>query len=240
MTNEPMDSRGDDRDMDETRVGRSFLEALVATPAGRQHMLSVSVDAEEGDEAGIFDQLADVVDVPELQRIVVAHRDDEVRHAGMYRECLRRNGYTKQELPSEVLIVRQAGEITGRRDVPIRTADDVVRAYALLLAIEERGVQQFPILADAFEPYDPATAETYRRVTRDERGHVRYCRRIGRHYASSDDAWEDACAAAREIEAEAFRRVGAAQALYCGERGWVDLDEVVARAGSSLTRREGD
>jgi rubrerythrin len=218
-------------DLDETRVGRSFLEALLASPEGRQHMLSVSVDAEEGDESGIFDQLADAVDVPELRRIVETHRDDEARHAGMYRECLRRNGYTKQALPSDVRIVRQAGEITGRREEPIRTPEDIVRTYALLLAIEERGVQQFPILAEAFEPYDPETADTYRRVTRDERGHVRYCRRVGRHFAADDAAWNHACAEAGEIEAEAFRRVGAAQAAYCAQQGWVDLDEVVARAG---------
>jgi hypothetical protein len=218
-------------DVDETRVGRTFLELLLASPEGRQHMLSVSVDAEEGDESGIFDQLADAVDVPELRRIVETHRDDEVRHAGLYRDCLRRNGFTKQALPSDVLIVRQAAQITGRRDEPIRTADDIVRTFALLLAIEERGVQQFPILADAFEPYDAETAETYRRVTRDERGHVRYCRRIGRHYAAGDDAWDRACAEARTVEAEAFRRVGAAQAVYCAQQGWVDLDEVVARAG---------
>ncbi len=218
--------------MDDLELGRTFLEALVATPAGRQHMLSVSVDAEEGDEAGVFDQLAEAVDVPELQRVVVAHRDDEIRHAGLYRECLRRNGFTKQELPDDVLIVRQAADITGRRPGVITSADDIVATYALLLAIEERGVQQFPILADAFEPHDPETAETYRRVTRDERGHVRYCQRIGRHYAADDAAWDTAVGAAREIEAEAFRRVGAAQAVYCAERGWVDLDAVVSRLPS--------
>lgn len=211
-------------------VGTTFLRALLSSPAGRQHMLSVSVDAEEGDEAGIFDQLADAVTDPELRRIVVTHRDDEVHHAGLYRDCLRRNGFTKQDLPGSVSIIGQVRDGSDGGAGEVRSAGDVVRTYALLLAIEERGVDQFPLIADAFEPHDPETAATYRRVTRDERGHVRYCTRIGRHHAGSDDAWAAAIASAREIEAAAFERVGIAQATYCAEQGWVDLDEVVASA----------
>jgi hypothetical protein len=200
----------------------AFLAALVATPAGRQHLLSVAVDAEEGDETGIFDQLADAVDVPELAHIVRVHRDDEVRHAGLYRECLRRNGYSKQELPESLSVVAQVrGGAAG--PVGVRTPEEIVMIYAVLLAIEERGVERFPLIADAFDAHDPETAETYRRVTRDERGHVRYCQRIGRHYAGSDQAWDDAVAFGRQVEAEAFTRATTAGAAYCADRGWVDL-----------------
>jgi rubrerythrin len=200
-----------------------FLRALLTTPAGREHLLSIAVDAEEGDEAGLFDQIADAVDVPELRRVVEAHRDDEVRHARMYRECLARNGYTKRELPASLSLIDQLREGVEDPAPTLRTPDDIMWFYALLFVIEERGVERFPLIADAFERHDPETAETYRRVTRDERGHIRYCERIGRHYAASDEAWAEAVAVSREIEAAAFARAERAQLAYCIEQGLVDI-----------------
>jgi rubrerythrin len=211
--------------------GGAFLTALAASPAGREYLLSIAVDAEEGDEAGRFDQAAAVVDVPELRRVVETHRDDEVRHAGLYRDCLARNGYTKRELPASVSFISQVGDGSSDPHQRIQTTDDLVPFFALLLAIEERGVERFAFLADAFEPHDPETAAVYRRVTRDERGHVRYCQRLGRHYAGSDEAWEAAVAVAREAEAMAFIRAGLAQVTYCIEQGLVDADDELLPAG---------
>jgi len=205
----------------------TILRALLTTPSGREFILSIAVDAEEGDEAGLFDQIADAVDVPELRRVVETHRDDEVRHAGLYRECLRRNGYTKRDLPESLGFIHQLGNGASRPAPQLRTAEDIMWFYALLHAVEERGVERFPMIADAFERHDPETADTYRRVTRDERGHIRYCQRIGRHYAGSDEAWEQALAGAREIEAAAFARAEQAQFAYCVEQGLVDLDLLV-------------
>ena len=210
----------------ETNPATTFLTHLLQTPAGRAHMLSVSVDAEEGDESGIFDQLADAVDDPELRRIVVCHRDDEVRHAGLYRGCLKRNGFAKQELPAELGVIWQVAARSDR-DGSVATLADVVTTYALLLVIEERGVAQFPRIADAFEPHDPETAAVYRRVTRDERGHVRYCQRIGRHYAGDDETWNAAVAQARLVEDDAFTHAGLANVNYCAEQGWIRLEDVL-------------
>ncbi len=210
----------------ESNPASVFLTRLLESPAGRAHMLSVSVDAEEGDESGVFDQLADAVDDPEHRRIVVRHRDDEVRHAGLFRACLERNGFTKQELPAELGVIRQVAERTGR-DGSVSTQSDIVTTYALLFAIEERGVAQFPSIADAFEPHDPETAEVYRAVARDERGHVHYCRRIGRHYAGDDETWEEAVARARVIEDDAFTHAGLANVSYCAEHGWIRLEDVL-------------
>jgi rubrerythrin len=209
-----------------TDPGTNFLTRLLVTPAGRAHMLSVSVDAEEGDETGIFDQLAEAVDDPELRRIVERHRDDEVRHAGLFRGCLERNGYDKQSLPPELSVIRQVALRTGR-DGSVSTPADVVASFALLFAIEERGVEQFPKLAEAFERYDPETAATYRRVARDERGHVRYCQRIGRHVAGDDASWNDAVDQARRIEDDAFAHAGLANVQYCADRGWVRVEDVL-------------
>lgn len=210
--------------------GAAFIAALAATPEGREHLLNIAIDAEEGDEAGRFDQVAALVDVPELRRVVIAHQDDEARHARLYRECLARNGYTKRDLPSFLSLISQVAEGADDPDRPVETTEDLVSFYALLLAIEQRGVERFPHLADAFEPYDPETAATYRRVTRDERGHIRYCERIGRHYAGSDEVWAAAVADGRAREAQAFLLAGLAQVQYCVEQGLVALDDILVPA----------
>jgi rubrerythrin len=202
----------------------AFLSELLATPAGRRHMLSISVDAEEGDEGGIFDQLADTVDDPKLRRIVERHRDDEVRHARLFRGCLARLDFELQPLPDDLKVIRQIAASTTRgTEHRVHTTDDVVATYAVLLAIEQRGVEQFPLIADAFRPFDPDTADVYERVTRDERGHVRYCDTIGRHYAKDASTWDQVCAVARTVEERAFAAVGEANLSYCAERGWVQL-----------------
>ena len=86
----------------EMSIGRSFLRSLVSHPAGRAHVLSLMVAAEEGDEAGVFDQLARKADDPELEKLVKRHKEDEARHAGMYRACLARNGLQAQPVPDEL------------------------------------------------------------------------------------------------------------------------------------------
>src|SRR4051812_20350078 len=59
----------------------AFARAVVATPVGRELLLSLAVDVEQGDEAGVFDRLVEVVDVPELRHAVTTHRDDARRNA---------------------------------------------------------------------------------------------------------------------------------------------------------------
>jgi rubrerythrin len=210
----------------DTETRTAFLTELASTPAGRQHMLSLAVDAEEGDESGIFDQLADLVDDPKLRRIVERHRDDEVRHAGLFRGCLTRQGFEKQDLPERLRIIRRiagsAGGGTGNDRSGVHSIADVVATYALLHAIELRGVEQFPIIAAAFRPFDPETAEVYLQVARDERGHVRYCQTIGRHYATDDAEWESMLAFTNELEASAFAGVCVDDITYCAGKGLVD------------------
>ena len=207
----------------------AFLAQLATTSAGRQHMLSIAVDAEEGDEGGIFDQLADVVDDPKLRRIVERHRDDEVRHARLFRDCLDRLGLEKRAVPEELQIIRRiargAGDAatTGPRG-GVRTSADVVATYALLHAIELRGVEQFPVIAAAFRPIDPETADVYLQVARDERGHVRYCETIGRHYATDDDEWQTLLELTRALESQAFDAVTTEDVVYCIDQGWIARD----------------
>jgi rubrerythrin len=201
------------------RPADAYLVELLSTPEGRRRMLSISVDAEEGDEGGVFDRLAEVVDEPELRRVVLRHRDDEARHAALFRGCLARLGMDKEEMPDQLRVIRAMGGGSGASR--IGSAEAIVRMYAVLLAIEERGVERFPRIAEAFRPHDPETADVYLRVTRDERGHVRYCHRIGRHYAASDKAWQEAVASARSLEETVFAHVSAASVADAEGRGLV-------------------
>jgi rubrerythrin len=212
----------------ETAERTRFLHQLATTPTGREHMLSLAVEAEEGDEGGIFDQLAHRVDDAKLRRLVIRHRDDEVRHAQLYRDCLARLGYELQAIPDELKIIKQIASTTGGLEHGVRTTDDVVATYAMLLAIEERGVEQFPLIADAFRAVDPETADVYLRVARDERGHVRYCETIGRHYAADESTWQLIVAHTRALEATAFASVVEADRRYCIERGWVPDNAEIA------------
>jgi rubrerythrin len=198
-----------------------FSTELARIPEGRQHLLSLAVDAEEGDEGGVFDQLLGFIDDPKLHRIAERHRDDEVRHAGLFRDCLARLGLEKQPIPPDLRIIHQIANATGTSDWAIHSHEEAIHAYALLWATERRGVERFPRIAEAFEPVDPQTAEVYRRVTTDERGHVRYCQRIGRHLAPSDEYWEAATTLAEGLESAAFSKVVANNLRYCKDHGWL-------------------
>ena len=196
-----------------------FLHRLTATPQGREHMLRIAVDAEEGDEGGIFDLLATMVDEPRLQRLVVRHRDDEVRHASLFRACLDRNGFEMAPVPDQLRIIRRIADHLGGSKPGTTPREFVLNIYALLCVIEQRGVERFPLIAAAFRAVDPETADTYLAVAEDERRHIQYCAAIGRHYATTDAEWELAVEHARSIEAAAFQATDLAHVAYVTEHG---------------------
>lgn len=200
-------------------VTRLFLGRLAGSERGRAHLLSLAIDAEEGDEGGVFDRLAASVEDPKLASLVRRHRDDEFRHAGMYRDRLVRLGLSLQPVPDQLKLIRRLAEHAGGWDAPIETAEQIVRTYALLFAVEQRGVEQFPLHASAWAPIDPKTAQTYLEVTADERRHLRYCQAIGRHYARSDQRWNAEVATANKIETRCFNQIGAANAAYAMRTG---------------------
>jgi rubrerythrin len=210
---------------------RVVLRRLVSTPEGRAHVLSLMVAAEEGDEAGVFDRLSNVVDDPKLQKLIDRHQGDERRHAEMYRACLERNGVAPRPVPGELMIIRRVGRVAGgafsagvdtRSAAAIVSREDVMNTYALLLAIEERGVQQFPLIGAEFRRIgDHETADTFEHVAEDERRHTRYCRAIGRRYAPDDRTWDRAVERYRRIEQRAFDEVGMAGLKYVMRNGLV-------------------
>lgn len=192
-----------------TWLDRRFLDRLVATPRGRAFLLDFMADAEESDEAGIFDRLLARVDDEALHKLVRIHRDDETRHAQMLRDCVARTGVVPDPLPLELRIVdridRELGGFAARF-----TADQhgVMEAYVLLQVIEERAVRQFPAIEQALRRVDPTTADVVARVIADERRHVGYARAISLRYAPDAATLARTVAAFRAAETRAFEAHG--------------------------------
>lgn len=209
-------------------VRRFFFRTLLATREGRAHVLSLMVAAEEGDEAGVFDRLIDRMGDHPLARAVASHQADEMRHAGLYRGCLARNGLREERsIPDELQVIRvvaaEAGGAFASGDAGAIASDaDVMNTFALLLAIEERGVEQFPILGSEFRRLgDSATADVFDEVARDERGHVKSCAALGRRFAPDDATWRRAVEHYRGVERRAFDKVGLATLANAARRGLI-------------------
>jgi rubrerythrin len=204
----------------EMQLGRLMFRALVSHAEGRAFVLSLMVAAEEGDEAGVFDEMARRAGDPELERLIRRHQDDERRHAALYRACLSRNGLEMLPIPDDLLIIRQvtreAGHVFASDGAPESARRrDVMETYALLLAIERRGVERFPVIGAEFRRLgDHETADTFDQVTEDERRHTKYCEAIGRRFSADEGEWGRAVARYRDVERRAFRRTGAATFAY--------------------------
>lgn len=199
------------------------LRQLVASPAGQAHVLSLAVVAEEGDELGFFDMVAEAVDEPRLARLVRHHQSDEQRHAKMYRGCLARLGLELQEVPDELRFIRQLRHyLPDGFEVGVHSPAAIAGTYALLYAVEKRGVEQFPLIAEAWRPVDAETADTYLTVTEDERRHIRFCDTVGRHFAADETAWHQAVDQAHEVEQATFEAVRQADIAYTTEQGLLD------------------
>ncbi|HVW30451.1 MAG TPA: ferritin-like domain-containing protein [Polyangiaceae bacterium] len=213
----------------EKYIRRAFFRRLVSTREGRVHLLNLMIKAEEGDEAGVFDRLQEIVDDPTVRKTIARHQADECEHAALYRKCLERHGGTPGSVPSELLIIRRVAFAAGgafasasreQTAKGIVTREDIMKTYALLLAIEERGVEQFPLIGREFRRIgDHETADTFERIARDELRHTKYCRAIGRRFAPDDAAWAEAVAEHRAVEARAFHQAALAGVAYAIEQG---------------------
>jgi len=192
------------------RVDARFLDRLMASPRGRAFMLGFMANAEEADEQGVFDLLERRVDDPQLQKMVRIHRDDEVRHARILRECIARNGVIPRAVPAELEIVpyleRSLGSVAARF---LDAKAGVMEAYAFLLVVEERAVSQFPNIANALRPYDPASAAVIDGIVEDEKRHVKYARAISKRYAPDAATLERTITEMRVAEERANAEHGA-------------------------------
>jgi hypothetical protein len=191
-------------------IARRFLDRLVASPPGRAFLLGFMADAEDSDEASVFDSLLARVDDERLHRMVRIHRDDETRHAAMLRECLARTGVVPEPLPDHLrIIARIDRELDGFAERFVAGEYGVMEAYALLHVIEERAVLQFPYIVRALRPVDPESADVVAAVIRDEERHVGYANAIGRAYAPDAETHARTLHRFRAAEHRAFTAHGA-------------------------------
>jgi rubrerythrin len=194
--------------------GRFFFSRLFATPRGRAFFLSTMADAEESDEAGVFDALLERVDDPKLHKMVRRHADDETRHAellrGRVRAIVEQHGIDMPAPPPGLGIVPLLDEMLGGlAEKFVAKERSVMDAYVLLEVVEDRAVQEFPRVAEALEPFDPESAAVVRSIWEDEKRHVLYARAINKRYAPDADALSRALAKMRKVEKRAFDAHGA-------------------------------
>jgi hypothetical protein len=105
-----------------------------------------------------------------------------------------------------------------------------------LLAIEERGVEQFPQIGAEFRRIgDHQTADTFDLVAKDELRHTKYCLAIGPRYAPDARTWEAAVERYRAIERRAFRQVGQNGLRYAFQHGLVFAGPVAKFLGFAFS-----
>lgn len=191
-------------------VARLF-DRLAASPRGRTFILKFLVAAEEADEVGVFDYLLARVDDQGLRDLVRRHHDDELRHAQVFRACLERQPIPAAAVPDPPSILDYLDrELGGLATSFVRDGRTVMEAYALLQVLEERGAAQYPLMANALEPYDSVSANTIREVAKDEARHIKYAKAIGKRYAPDEATLAATLERFRVAEARAFERHGQA------------------------------
>jgi tRNA isopentenyl-2-thiomethyl-A-37 hydroxylase MiaE len=167
------------------------------------------------------------------------HRDDELRHARLFRDCLARQATAPVPRPPSVIqfIDRELG---GFMSSFVDNRQTVMEAYVLLQVIEERGVEQYPRFARALAPHDGETARVIEDVVRDEERHVKYAKAISKRYAPDEATLAAALQRFRAAEDRAFREQGnefLAQAIDADLLAVGRIERAGWRALSSLAGR---
>lgn len=197
-----------------------YMEEMLRTPKGRANLLAQIADAEDNGEAKIFDDVLTKVDDPKLQKMIQRHRDDEVRHGQLFRECVARTGVDPGPMPAELRaldrIDRKVGGFFSRK---IEDERGVMIAYLILQVIEERALEQFGMYLPIFARYDARTAEVFREVIADEERHLKYCEAISRRYAPDEDTRIAELNRLRLLEASAHLETEQANTDYAFAQG---------------------
>ena len=227
MSNKP-------RTINDSRLGQAlfsrFTNRLVAAAGGRAHILNQAAYAEDADEGDVFEALLERVDDPELHKMVRIHQTDEKRHAELFREALRRNGFEPYPVPRELsLLERLDAALGGFFESFTEREHPVMDAYILLQVIEERAVTQFSQLRTAFAKYDPQTAELLDEISRDEARHLKYCVAISRRYAPDEETRLQTLAEFRRHEAQVFAELSRANMRHVLEAELPDMSRLELR-----------
>jgi rubrerythrin len=198
----------------------AFMKRVIATPGGRAHLLRELADAEGNGENGFFESILAKVDDPGLRQVIKKHKEDELRHEQMFLACAERTGVKAEPLPENVKYVERIFDAVGFYDQELKTNEDIMSAYLLLQAIEERSVVQFRLFEKVFAKVDPLTAATFAAIRDDEVRHIKYCRAVAKKYAPDAATLERKLQEMRELEAHAFAANGRANLAYVFSRGW--------------------
>jgi rubrerythrin len=205
------------------QITERFITQLIRTPRGRAHILNQIAEAEDNGEARVFDDAIALVDDPALKRMIARHRDDEIRHGRLFRECLARTNVDPGPVPAELKVIdRLANKMGGFFDEPITDARGVMQAYLVLQVLEERACDQFSMYERVFRKVDPATADVFAEVALDEARHLKYCHAISKRYAPDDRTLAEELARMRRLEAESFRDTQRANLSYVEERALME------------------
>lgn len=201
-------------------LSMAFMKRVIATPEGRAHLLRELADAEGNGENGFFEEVLAKVDDVELRRIIRRHKEDELRHEKLFLEAAARTGVPAEPIPPQVKYVERIFDAVGFYDQPMTSDEDIMNAYLLLQAIEERSVVQFKLFEEVFAETDAETADTFKAIRADEERHIKYCRAVAKKYAPSPEKLETKLAEMRALEARAFAENGRANMDYLFSRGW--------------------
>jgi len=203
-----------------TKLANAYLERALRSPRARAHILNTIADAEDNGEAQIFDWALARVNDPKLQKMIVRHREDEIRHGRLFSAARDRVGVDPGPVPQDQkLLERIDAALGGFLTRPLTGDRDVLEAYLILQVIEERALAQFAVMEPLFRKVDPATADIFVEVAKDEERHLKYCEAISRRYAASEEERQQRLAELRTIEAECFRDNSEATVRYLNERG---------------------
>jgi hypothetical protein len=217
----------------------AFMKRVVATPEGRAHILRELGDAEGNGENGFFENILAQVNDPALRQMIRKHKEDELRHERMFLACAERTGVAAQPIPPEVKYVERIFDAVGFYERPIQSDEDIMNAYLLLQAVEERSVVQFKLFEQVFAEIDPLTAATFAAIGKDEERHIKYCHAIARKYAPDAATHDQKLAEMRALEAQAFADNSRANMDHVFAKNWFDggaLTKWFFRALSNFNR----
>ena len=168
-----------------TRLSLRYLSRMTKTARGRAFILNQLADAESNGENKVFESVLKHVDDPSLQKMIEKHQADEIRHAKLYRAAAERQGVPIAPAPDHLKIIdRLDRAVGGFLNSPITDGQGVMEAYVMLQVIEERGITQFKLLAQAFRETDPQSADLIAEIAGDEERHLRSATRPTRARAS--------------------------------------------------------
>jgi hypothetical protein len=210
------------------RISMAFMKRVIATPEGRAHILRELADAEGNGENGFFELVLAKVNDANLAQLIRKHKEDELRHERLFNERAQATGVPAHPIPDDVKYVERIFEAVGFYEKPIETNEDVMRAYLLLQAVEERSVVQFKLFEQVFRRIDEKTADVFVAIGRDEERHIKYCQAIAKKYAPDALTHDRALAEMRELEARAFRDNSRANMTHVFKNGWF--------AGGAITK----